>query len=296
MERMTIKEAPIISDYIEDLSEYPQYIQDFVNTMKDHDLNYFYHNLRELEIYAVKDNKMYIKNARADYNIAQNEIECVLEDINADIMHELLHVASRAETRDRLYCGFMQVLNDGYGIGIGINEGYTALMDDRYFMNYDESKEEAARYTYPILKHICRKLDALVGQKEMENFFMTADLKGLHEQLSMYSSERKTDMFFLNVDLLYKKVYDRNFPKVRQSLDLYQKIMMYLAECFMTRFKLQLDDGEFTQEEYDKCTEFVKILLDDRMYFNKVIKSKKLSDYYEVIRIVANDNVKSRVR
>ena len=295
MEKFIIKKAPEIKEELDDIEDYPQYIQDFIRTLKDKHLDYFYHNIKELEIFEVRKHSLTIREAEADYNVMENVIEYVPGSLRSNIMHELLHVSSRVELRDRILCGFMQVLNDGYGIGTGINEGYTALMDDRYFIGYDEKKYEESKTIYASSKHICRILDILLGEKNMEDMYMNADLYGLYNQLANYSSEKKAYNFIINMDIFFKEADVKSIPNVKKVLEGYKRIIYFLSECFMTRFNMQLQNKEITKEEYNKMVDYVKYLLDNQMVYFKVIKSKKMGSYINHLENVAKKNLKSRV-
>lgn len=52
------------------------------------------------------------------------------------IMHELFHASSTVKTNKEIKSGFLSIVKDKGKLlyrCLGLNEGYTALLDDRYF-------------------------------------------------------------------------------------------------------------------------------------------------------------------
>ena len=295
MKTMVIKKAPIINEDIDYIDDYPDYIKDFINKMKGKNLNNFYHNIKDIDIIPVSNKDTELPYAAAEYNVGKNIIKYRKGYLKRNIMHELLHAASRIELMDRILCGFMQVDNDGYGIGEGLNEGYTALMDDRYFLDYDESKTEDYCKTYIMSKYICGLLDILIGKDEMEEMYLNADLHSLFKILKNYSSPIKAYTFITDMDKLFKEADIKRIPNIRNVIILYQKVIYYLSECFLTKFNMLLDEKAINDYEYNKGFEFVKYLLNDPIVYFKVIKSKKMGKYINKLEQVAINNAKSRV-
>ena len=295
MKPMVIKKAPIIIDNIDFIEEYPDYIKDFIDRMEGKNLNNFYHNIKDIDIIPVNKNETNLPHSAAEYDVAKNLIQYRKGSLKKNIMHELLHVASRIELKDRILCGFMQVDNQGYGIGVGLNEGYTALMDDRYFLDYEESKINEFSKVYKMSKYICGLLEMLVGREEMERMYLDADLHSLFKELRYYSSSAKAYEFIINMDKLFNEADIKSIPNIRNVMILYNKIIYFLSECFLTRFNMLLDEKIINDEEYNKEFEFVRDLLDDPIVYFRVIKSRKMGKYIDKLEQVAIKNAKSRV-
>ena len=94
--------------------------------------------------------------------------------------HELIHLAVTRydEENKTYYTGF-----NHQGIGKAINEGYTCLLDERYFNDEDNVEEN---YMYEFLKFISYLLEIFVGQDKMEKLYCNSDLKGLLTELEKY--------------------------------------------------------------------------------------------------------------
>ena len=295
MKIISIVESPKIEDSIDDIDTYPDYIKSFIDIMKDFDLSKFYLNIKDLEITPVEKNETSIYDAGAEYDFFANVIRYNRNKLKDKIMHELLHVATRVELDDRINVGFLQTLNSGYGIGIGLNEGYTSLMDDRYFKEYSNKTDEEINNIYPTEKYICRLLDLLIGEGKMEDYYMNADLYGLYNELASLSNIKETSDFIVNVDKLHDEMNRKPIHNYRNILITYPKIMYYLSKCFLYRFKEELHYGKINNDQYNKCVEFVKKLLDDRISCYHIIKSRRQSKYFDMMEKSVNTRIKSRV-
>lgn len=290
---LKIKKTPVITDeYVED--KYPYFIRDFIKTMDNYNLSIFYHNIKDIRLVATSKKNMKNKNAGAEYDIYSNTIHYTPSRVKADIMHELLHAATRVELEDGRIAGFMQVLNNGIGIGLGINEGYTALMDDRYFIDYDEEKKNEVDYVYPTSKYICALLDYLLGQEHMEELYMNADLLTLFKELSEYSSPRKTYNFLIRFDNLHMEADKNMHPNFLKVNKLYEEIIFYLAECFLTKYKYMYINKEITDEEYEKSLAFIEFFMDQTLTYYKILKSRKMSKYLPTLQEKVDIKIKKK--
>jgi hypothetical protein len=213
-------------------------------------------------------------------------------------MHELFHTSTRIRTKERVYCGFMQILEDGYGLGNGLNEGYTELMDNRYFLDYDVEKKKEIDKIYPLSKYVCNMLEYLLGQEHMEELYMNADLAGLYKELSFYSSPRKAYEFIIRVDRLFTEGDIKTIPNIFNVIDLYDNILFFISECFLTKFRMMYINKELNDEEYERCLGFVKFIMDKNLTYFKVINSRKLTRYYDKLnnKVIEKVNKKSRVK
>ena len=120
--------------------------------------------------------------------------------------HELIHLAVTRydEINKTFYTGF-----DHHGIGKAMNEGYTCLLDERYFTDDDIVEEN---FMYEFLKFISYLLELFIGQDKMEILYCNSDLKGLIRELEKYigfarSVEliSKLDDLLENRDVVLKK-------------------------------------------------------------------------------------------
>lgn len=292
METFAIKRPPIIHCKIDNLDDQEFYIKDFVEKLEGKHLDYFYNNLKTLRV-KITD-KLKLNFAGAEYDIYANIINCPHSEIRRNIMHELFHVATRVKNGELIHTGFMIIYTDKRGIGIGLNEGYTCLMDDRYFPDYDINKLKDKNVIYKMTKYICHYLDLLVGKDYMEHLYMHADLAGLYDILSDYSNDVRAYNFLKDLDRLYLEADIKKIPNIPKVFEIFDNIKFFLAECFVTRFRYQLRDGELTQEEFDQVNTIVNHLLDDTINYFKIIRSKKYSKYRYMIDEIVDQKI-SRV-
>ena len=267
--------------------------------MKEKDLRVFLNNLPSLKVYGKDQKDMDLDYASGTYNPFNNIIEYNKTKLNEAIMHELLHSSSRIEGEDRCFVGFMQTLKDSkYCIGIGLNEGYTALLDDRYFLNYSENKKEQVNSIYPCSKYICNILEYLIGRKKMEECYFNADLLTIYKELASYSSYEKAYCFLMELDNYHIEADNKPIPNMFKSINYYDDIILFLSECFMTKFRQMYNNGELTENDYNTCLSFVKHIMNTPLNYFKVVKSRKLTLFYNKLLTKVNNKVdnKSKVK
>lgn len=142
--------------------------------------------------------------------------------------HELFHLSSSYFdiTKNILYSGFSQVNNKTKTIiGKCLNEGYTALLDERYFKSGSSG--------YVLEKHFANILEMIVDEKKMFKLYCKADLQGLIVELSKYAESENVIRFindyeFLDLSKMVK--LDKNF--INKKL---QSIVKFLTESYLNK-------------------------------------------------------------
>lgn len=149
--------------------------------------------------------------------------------------HELLHMASTRKDKDFTYSGF-HIRGKKIEIGEGINEGYTELLNGRYFA--------AARTndSYYDLQMLAVGIEDIVGQENMEEMYFSNDLSGLVERIGKYCSKDEAIELISKMDSLLKK---KTRTDTRKSKELYNEIIMDIATI------------RYRKLEYDKRNEFI---------------------------------------
>lgn len=113
--------------------KYEPMIDLFVNTLKTKlsfiNFPYLKENHSDLIICEIKHNHHY-----AAYNGVANLINLIPNETCKCLEHDLLHMASSIFDGTYLYSGFRQFnLINKKEIGVGLTEGYTSLLNERYF-------------------------------------------------------------------------------------------------------------------------------------------------------------------
>lgn len=181
------------------------------------------------------------------------------EQMHSILNHELLHLSSSARYEktnvfSKMNSGFFQYSIGQIEIGRGINEGYTELLNKRYF----GEKGYIVAYEYEML--ITKIIELIIGKEKMENFYFNANLNGLIQELSKYSDTESVKEFILDVDLINKSL-SNIYIKDKDLLETNQNITKFLAELTMKKTTLELKKQQITEQEGSKIIiEIIEIL------------------------------------
>lgn len=266
-----------------------RFIED-LNKERKKDITFFLHNLDTVKLKRISKKDGITSRADAQYAIVDNIIEIVnYKNFDTVIDHELLHMASSiVDTRNNYYSGFSQT-HDDFGIGYGLNEGYTSLLDDRYFIHRNKDKELNNDKIYQVVKRIASNIEAFIGLENMEDLYFKADLFTLCNILSRYTSLYDTINFIHNIDIIllkYEQSSIRNYPLCFKK---YSECMLYIAEAWMYRITEGYIKKLINKEDYRNCLNVIRSLLNERLSYNKsFIKSVKLDKYYPLMQNKVN--------
>lgn len=209
------------------------------NNFKEEDLKLFYHNLNTLKVVYkhIFNDPSDIGRCLAYYNNKANKIVIDTKSDYEDIInHELLHVASSCYIDKKIYSGFSQCYNEKllfFALGAGINEGYTELLNTRYFNGGT---------SYLLETEIMTLVEKVVGKEIMEKLYFSADLSGLINELTKYETKDNIIKFVKNMDTV---VYEEIKNKV-----LYQTIPDEII-CFLYSISVnKLNKSNIPNEEY----------------------------------------------
>lgn len=247
-------------------------------------LNVFLYNFKKLEI---EEKEKYIrksnKNVVGEYSILNRLITLIKGDKSKSIYHELLHAASSFAYNNVLYTGFKQVFfknKKSYSIGNGLNEGYTALLDKRYF-NQNSSKE-----SYELERKIASILETIFGKELMETLYFRADLYTLTKMMGKYKSEEEILTFYKKLDYLSKhkdKIFWFEVQR-RECLNCLEFCGKFLLELFMksiidyidskTNFDIALEMLKNVYINYGRLLQ-TKVTISGKEY--SILKDKKIS-------------------
>ena len=266
---------PMIKRFVEDL-----------NRDRKKDMTFFYNNLEALRIKRINKAKGICYDAAAQYCMNNNIIEVICSDrIDTYIDHELLHMASTILDEDgNVYSGFIQ-LKGQLGIGYGIDEGFTAVLDDRYFMHRTAEKEKINNNTYCVVKYLAKMVEEFVGKEKMEDLYFEANLLGLVKILAKYTSIEAATQFIHNIDMILIKFEQARFRDYFFCLKKFSECMLFMAEAWYARVTELYMDGKINDEEYEACIVDIKKILHTQIELQHFpIKSVKLDDYYPKVK------------
>lgn len=228
--------------------KYGSSIVDFFKTISqeipEEDLTILFNNFMTLTT-KTKNFKLLnhiIGNHTAGQYIAEyNRIEVSGRNYESTIDHELFHTASTIVDSDEgmVFTGFAQIKYVNNKIGVGLNEGYTQHLTEKYFGN---KKKLLKAYTYE--KNIACAVEMIVGEKQMQSLYLNANLKGLVDILKQYNTEEKIYDFITTLDLVNKYLQQNiNTPKafeiVTSSL---KSINNFLIETFTNKIIIDNSD------------------------------------------------------
>ena len=264
-----------------------EYIKNFLNTMKRHNcINNFMDNLKNVEL--VKNSKK--MSGYTNINNKDNNIKIYLGDGTKTLVgfHELCHLASIRydEEKDTYYCGFNNefIFN---GLGSGINEGYTNVVTNRYFL---DEKTYSNDIGYSIGQVLSELVEKIVGTTNMENYYFNANLEGLVNDLSNYMEYEEAINVIKSIDTLVSYSYimeeyylfnKKNKDKWLEILDNTIKRLFYTLTDKLIKKEMETESLEGiskTMIKYnyeDLKTQLESILSPDEL------EQIKIDDYYE---------------
>ena len=192
-------------------------------------LDNLFHNINDLEIkYCSFWKDRFFKHTylAGTYTPVTNTLKIRRRYLRDSIYHELLHMASSYYSSDGVtHSGFSIQPPSGDGIGDGLTEGYTDVLNKRFF------KDQFSYSCYKMEYDIALLVEKIIGKDKMSKLYFQADLKGLVIELSKYGRQEDALEFIKSVDKVSKK------QTYREKCALFQDIFEYLIKVFITKNK-----------------------------------------------------------
>lgn len=235
-----------------------------INNFSAEDLTNFYNNINELKTKSKKfgiQNLILRSKTAGKYDPKKNEIKIDDDTAETTIYHELFHMASSTYKDGIRYSGFHQAsLKSGItSLGKGINEGYTELLSQRYFMP-DSSVSGA--YEYQV--DIAETLEQIIGKEKMQSLYLNSNLKGLIDELKQYVSEEEIMKFISNTDFLVNHMDDKKLQLFENNMigNCLKSINRFVIICYSKKLQQQVKDGEISSNDeiLQKLAEFISLL------------------------------------
>lgn len=119
------------------------------------------------------------------------------------------------QDKENVYNGFSQSkFETNESIEDGLNEGYTEYMVAKYY----GSDHLSSSPQYALLTGVVTNIEDVIGKDKMENFYLTANLKGLVDELTKYIGHDETMKFISSTDYLYKNVNHSKIKKTKRII------------------------------------------------------------------------------
>ena len=262
-------------------------VKEFVDVMerefpKDALAN-FYNNINEAKI--KRSASVMIFEASGIYLCRRNKIN--VERISS-LYHELFHLASASydpETK-LARAGFSQVYYtlkapfEGVNMGIGLNEGYTEYLTQKYFKGKCKVNK-----LYRFEVNVASNLEKIVGEEEMKRLYLKSNLRGLIENLKQYASEEEVMQFITSVDLVSRHFTDIFLFRNRKMKESITNVYTFLMKVYLTKLKGQLTEGAITINEFvDQSTEYIKGLKTKIRFYGHTYKYMTVESLLDVTK------------
>lgn len=240
-----------------------------INKYPFYNVNHLTKMLNDLEISATPTRikefiVRHVKLNHCSYSPEDNKMLLINNNVKEYyIYHELFHMFSTYLEKNTIYSGFSQTDRKTYeSFGVGLNEGYTQLLKERYF-----GIDRKETYHYMLEKHIAKHLEVIIGRKLMEKMYAEANLQNLVYQLSQYYDEEKVIKFLANVDYLNSNASTPDYhDDINQKL---KETLMFLLNVYVKKQTLLYSKGLLDKEQYKGNIETYLRSLSSSLYYKE---------------------------
>ncbi|MBR3660410.1 MAG: hypothetical protein IKN63_00710 [Bacilli bacterium] len=245
-------------------------IIEFIKIMEDslskEDLIMIINNFNTLNIkfknYKIT-NFLFLDNTVGGYNPLNNTLMLDINNFESTIYHELFHVASSKNYLNKiLISGFhlnkISLNNSKHtrSIGIGINEGYTQYLAEKYFSN---KKYIMSAYRYQV--NVAKLIEEIIGEYKMQSLYFHANLMGLINELSFYNDYDKVMEFLTQLDFLHRKLSytNINLKEKNTIINIFCKVHVFLIETYLYKLLEEIKIYNLTEEQFNiKVLNFIE--------------------------------------
>lgn len=309
-------------DHIKHLGEYSELVREF-KTIFDEKLSHYnntalYDRLESIQIENTQEDDDKV-NGR--YNDETNIVLMYTNQISKHnnpstrqrnvLFHELIHMATSYSKGIISMVGFSQKIANKYSKGKGLNEGYTELINQRYFAR-TIADGSGAKISYPREQVLAYGIEMLVGREKMEELFFNADLDGLIAEMSKYMPTQEANILINIFDLFEKKTSDKNILDasakamianriLQQQKNLYQQGMISKEEYEFKLLEVEMFTRGYSFRKSEKGYELEPIFVEDkktisdegyRVLQNRFKETNGYDTLYDERRIEENKNSK----
>lgn len=260
--------------------------KDFVSVLEDKvNLDIFYYKHKDIDF--VEGINIRRKNiSLAEYEPLKRRIVYGTKYFKESIMHELFHVASTLVSKDTIFLGLCQVdRSSGVSFGIGLTEGMTCLLDDKYFPDYTELKHEVVGESYNVLKRLCYYIEMIYGSEFVEECYFNADLQSFIDVLSKDIGLENTQMLICALDNIHSAHISSLLgpqyviKSTKVLFDNFYQALKIIEKMIYKNIFTNYINGEIKTKEFERAVYYLKEIVSQQLrseFFP--IKSKRISD------------------
>lgn len=259
----------LLSSRFEDI--YLDLIMDFIESIKRSNPNWnfstLYSNLSTIS-FAESNILTALNNEEAYYDWERNKIYyCNF----AYLFRQLLYASTFTKKGNVYICGFQQAdlrRFRGHSIGRGFNEGFTSLLEEKYFKSFTWSLMELS-----IARNI-RKL----GEKQIEDLYNKMDLAGLISFMRKFESEKEVFDFLQKLD--YINAHQHSTRACSTEIpDLYYECQLFSFRCYIYKLLKELECGKIDFKTANSKLRLMINLSQSKLMLNgKFIEISRLED------------------
>lgn len=262
-------------------------------------LDIFYKNIKNVNIIEAPKKELSNPTIVAEYDIFHNKIRYLKKYYKIGIFHELFHLASTIIGKKRIYSGFFQLdKKTKEFVGFGLNEAYSAILDERYFGDCVPEKKDVVGKTYFIIKYLTSMIEEAVGRENMEEWYSTCDLETLTNTLAYATDYESTLMFYQCLDNILILLESKKFyqTKIKAILSSYEYASIYIARLYLDVIERAYIEEEITDNEYEDFLLDLKEQLQKPLIIGKYFKKRSAVLNDEEFESLVQDTMKKSLK
>ena len=278
---LCVKKLPQIKYFLEYLTTFPSLYS-----------NSFYKNISNLKIeYLDRNVKNHLCVVLSSYDVSNNTILISDKTTNSSVFHELFHIASTKYDLGDVYSGFSQI-NESVSIGYGLTEGYTELLNQRYF-----GKSNTSHLSYSFEKNAASCIEKTINKDKMEYLYFDSDLLGLIENLSHYNTRGNVMKFLADLDFVNKYINCSNLNVLEEKLILksMRSITDFLIVTYVSKLIYSLKKDLVDIDSFEmNLRNYLDSMLVSINFMNKsyeIIKKEEIENYFYTAIDIVNSSL-----
>lgn len=228
-------------------------IENFVQITKSKsphfNMNTFYNNINiaTITLFKSRNYRVTTKSSLpiALYLIKSNKILIYNNNFLPFLYHELYHLCtSIIDQNGTIYSGFSQRNPDGSKTGIGITEGFNALLTKRNFGKDD---------SYLIEQYFMSIVQNIVGKDLMEQLYSQMNLRGLIEEVRKNDFIEEFIKAVKSIDAIFEpendKIQNYQLSKSTEYMNVYMATVDMLVKITKNKLKYGILNPKEAEEE-----------------------------------------------